>query len=806
LLSLVQGHMAAWQFRTVGSVALVRPNRIVPLDDPLLIALLAVLAVEGDAGIASNDLQLLLTPDAKREAARRELARLIARARELLGENAIDVSATDRYALAANALSLDVDVLSNENETACAEFLRDAPLPDTREFRQWLSATRRRVASRTLPIASDTPLRAGRRGLLVGATASVIALLLAGAIYSTTTRPATGFAEGDVVMLSDVANSTGDTLFDQALLAAATVALQQSGRVRLYSRSRLATIYQLMNVAEHGTVLDYELAKDVAERDHVRWVLGLSVSQSTGGYHIGARVADVQQRLEVADVAVAAPMREDVIRTLDEVLVRVRRKLAESRWDVRARHTALPLVTTASLEALRSYAEGSVAWSSLHYDRAGELWLRAVDLDTGFAMAYGSLGNWYYYHHDRAKGEHYYEEALKRSARLTDWERLKLLDGQASYRGNADSSLALSRIIADRFPSNASWYSYGVSLMRLGRREDAMAAFRRALRFDSLHVNSWINLATSAKGLRRFEEAIRFYEKAGSIDSTVLYSANINGEYGGALVMAGRTSEAEVTFRRMVAADRIADRMLGLRSLGWLALWQGRLYEAIGNFQQSIDAAQQSNNALSEGRNRILLAGVYRAANREAEANAEITRALALAKGPAFEPSMLAVLVYACQQLDRPRDVEWVAALLHERVAPGSRADRAAEAYANAVVQLVRHHPDSALAFLRQTGDFAVSVQRFMSSGEAFRALGQRDSTRRVLQALIDSGGFGAQGQDDWLRAPLLLGDVLLAAGDSAGAAKRYRELTARWRDAPSDTPDLVTARARLAALAGARR
>jgi tetratricopeptide (TPR) repeat protein len=202
----------------------------------------------------------------------------------------------------------------------------------------------------------------------------------------------------------------------------------------------------------------------------------------------------------------------------------------------------------------------------------------------------------------------------------------------------------------------------------------------------------------------------------------------------------------------------------------------------------------------------MLLAGAYRSVNRVADANTEIARAVVLSKSPQYEPSMLALLMYACQQLDRPRDVESLGALLHQRVNADSRADRAADAFANGVLQLVRHHPDSALVFLRSAGDFAVKAQRLMSTAEAFQALGRRDSVRVALTALVETDEFGSQGQDEWLRAPLLLGDALLALGDSAGAYKRYQEVATRWRDAPPDTPDLVTARARLAALSARAR
>ena len=788
--------MATWELRTMGSPALASAGRVVPLDDSLFVAFLAVLALAGKDGVAAGEMQLLLTPDAKREAARRELARLAARARDLLGEPSLVITG-DRYALVDGALSLDVDVSATESESAGGGFLSDLHLADAPEFDAWLASARRRVRPR-LPTQRDKS-HGPAFGVRVAAALIVLIVVSTGGYF--TMRPSAGFSPGDVMLVADVANQTGDTLFDQSMLTAASVALDQSGRVRLYPRARLPIVYQTMNLAAHGTTLDYDLARDVAERDHVRWVLGLSISRSADGYRVGAKVADVQRHVEVADLASSAITKGDVIDALDDVLLQVRRALGESRWDSRGRHAPLPLVTTASLEALRSYSEGSAAWNDKRYDQARELWLRALDLDTGFAMAYGALGNWHYYHHDRTKGEFYYNEALKRSRRLTEWERLRLLDGQVSYRGNKDSSAALSRIIAERFPSARSWYSYGTSLMQLGRHEEAMASFHRALGFDSMHVNSWINLATSSKGLRRYDDAVRFYERAGQIDSTTLYASNINGEYGGALVHAGRPADAEKAFRRMVAGDAIADRMLGLRSLGWLALWQGRLYESIGNFQQSIEAAQQSTNPLGEARNRILLAGVYRTANRMTEANAEISRALALANAPFFEPSMLATLEYSCQQLDRVRDVETVAALLHSRVKPDNAADRAADAYAMGILQLAHHHPDSALVYLRQASGFVVIPQRLMSMAEAFQALGRSDSVRVVLTTLLNEQGFGGQGEDDWLRAPLLLGDALLASGDTAGAIKRYRQVAARWRDAPSDMPDLVTARARLAAL-----
>jgi hypothetical protein len=49
------------------------------------------------------------------------------------------------------------------------------------------------------------------------------------------------------------------------------------------------------------------------------------------------------------------------------------------------------------------------------------------------------------------------------------------------------------------------------------------------------------------------------------------------------------------------------------------------------------------------------------------------------------------------------------------------------------------------------------------------------------------------------MRLPLLIGDLLAHAGDTAGAIRAYETMITRWRSA--DVPDVATARARLATL-----
>ena len=168
----------------------------------------------------------------------------------------------------------------------------------------------------------------------------------------------------------------------------------------------------------------------------------------------------------------------------------------------------------------------------------------------------------------------------------------------------------------------------------------------------------------------------------------------------------------------------------------------------------------------------MLLATVYRTTNRTVEADHEIDQALGFTTGPTFEPTLLAVLVYQCEQLERARDAATVAALVHARARPDNAADQAAAAFADAAIALGQRRADSAVVYMRRTQAFPWPMLRLALAADAFAAARQSDSAVAALTSLDSLPGFGTEGEVEWLRAPLSLGDMLLAAGDTAAALR----------------------------------
>jgi tetratricopeptide (TPR) repeat protein len=253
----------------------------------------------------------------------------------------------------------------------------------------------------------------------------------------------------------------------------------------------------------------------------------------------------------------------------------------------------------------------------------------------------------------------------------------------------------------------------------------------------------------------------------------------------------------------MAAGPTLAARAAGFRSLGYLATWRGRIDEAAVQFEHAADASVQMGAPLTEVRNRLLLAWTHRLAGRQTAANNEMNRVMQLVSAPAMEPGFLSFIVTGLVRLDRLADAESVLSVLRSRVDSASDVDRAADALASGTVALANARPDSALWFGRRAAGFPQDLLVFSLLGDAHRALGQRDSAETALRRVIDADAFGAESQEVWLRAHVLLGDLLLSKGDTARARQTYQALLQRWREAPQTLPELVTARARLVALAG---
>ena len=609
----------------------------------------------------------------------------------------------------------------------------------------------------------------------------------------------TAFPTGSVVVMADPVDLTGEPGLSRALASAAAVGLQQSRHLTLLSRTRIAEGLKRMG-RSGDTVLTDSLAVEVAARENARAVFSLTVARVSGRYELTGRLLSPGEGADIAVHRVSAVALDDVVKALDGLIRKIQASAGDSRL-YRDSLPSLPLVTTTSLEALKVFSEGGESYRHARYDRAQQLFQRAVSIDSGFAMAHVALGGLYYFINDRPSGDVQYAAAVRFRNRLTFREQLLLDSRLAAANGNHDKEILIDRTLAERYPSLETWYNYGTGLQRESRCAEGIRALQRALTFDSNSTNSYINIATCYKKMGENRLALDAFAAAERADSTALVTNFINHQWGTVYVRLGRYGEAEAAFRRMLARPEKNDQARGHRSLAYLDMLQGRYRSAIDHLITAVSLSRETNAGLSELRNEALLAEAYLARGSPTLAARELDAALKVARAQYVEPGFLALLGRVLVRANRLNDAREMLGRLEKALKPDNATDRSAHGLLTAELALAHGAPDAAGDAIRHDVDPTLAEWRSGLTGRILERRGVLDSALAATAKFAREDEFGQEIQGDWVLAPLSVARIAEALGDSATARAALQTLLDRWKGADADLAVLRETRLHLARL-----
>ncbi len=326
---------------------------------------------------------------------------------------------------------------------------------------------------------------------------------------------ALAFNERDWILITDFENLTGDPVFDRSLRVALDVAIAQSQYVNVFPPSRVQETLRLMKKAPTDR-LDEALAAEIALREHIKAVLACSIASVGDSYSLTAKVIDPQSRAAVQTESTQARGKDAVLPALDELATRVRRNLGESLNSVSTQRLALPRATTASLEALRLYAD------SLRAGDATFAWTCCGRRSTStpiLRLAHASLGHSLLSEpsrQHRQEGEAHFVKALGLLDRLSHRERLWITALAEDSRGNRESAVSSYRTYLAEYPDDQiAWFRLGWTyLAGVHQPESAVEAFERAIALNPSNASAYVNLATSYSALRNDQEAVKHYQQA----------------------------------------------------------------------------------------------------------------------------------------------------------------------------------------------------------------------------------------------------------------------------------------------------
>ena len=642
---------------------------------------------------------------------------------------------------------------------------------------------------------------AQRRSWRAGSTVVVLLLVVGGVWFIRSAgRAALPFAMRDWVLVTDFANQTGDPMFEKSLWTAFTVSLQQSRHANILPRTRIEAALSRMGKAAE-TRIDEPLGHEICLREHLRGLVVCDIAKAGRRYALSARLVDPQTGETVRAYLEDAASQDEVISSLGKIAGRIRRDLGESLASIHQSDQPLPRVTTPSLPALKLYAEGSDLWRKGTYQEAVKLFESALEHDPGFGMAHAALGSayWSYVYNNPAKGKEHYEKALQLSGRTTDRERLYI---RASYQrdlGHVDEAVQLHKIYLRTYPDDtAARYGLGTFLMRNHRLEEAIEQLKEVLRVAPADASALVNLATSYGELGRSHEALPYYAKAFELEPGLTGVANLNHEYGFALVHSGNVHKAREVFGFALSKPDL--RASGLRSLALLDLYEGKYRQAKARLRESILLSEARQDLLRQARSHLFVSILLGGQGDRGGQVRELDQAERCREALSTPALWLATRIGAGYA--RAGAVGKAVRILRQLPAQVDTKNPEQSSSLHLVegeVALARGSHRRAVELLLLAEHEASTPETLASLAYAHDKAGQLEQAIGCYEKLIAMGrrALGWEPQQFWIAAHARLAEIRWSRGDRAQAAQLLGVLDRLWKEADPGLP-LVKTVARL--------
>jgi tetratricopeptide (TPR) repeat protein len=607
--------------------------------------------------------------------------------------------------------------------------------------------------------------------------------------------------DADTIVLSDFANSTGDSVFDDALRQGLSSQLEQSPFLNLLSDERVAQTLSLMAQPKDSR-LTHTLAREVCQRTASAAVLDGTIAQVGTQYLLTLKAINCSNGESLGSTEAQASDKNHVLEALGKVASEIRSQLGESLASVQKYDAPPENVTTSSLEALKAYSLGYQAMVvKSEYDAAVPLFQQAISLDSNFAMAYARMGTSYFNLSETVRATESVRRAYELREHLSERERLYIASHyEIVVTGNLETARKVFELLAQTYPREAPYTNLGIVYSQLGDDDKAIAAFEKAVRVGPATGNRYANLVNGYLQLNRVDEAEATVREAHSknIDSPEIH---VNLYWADFLQHDTAGMEREAAF--VESKQGYEDQMLNYESD--TALYSGQLGKARILAQRAIEAAQKGDDKEA--------AAVY-------EAQAAVREALV---GYADLAKRHAETALASSS---GRDVEALSAIALGIAGDSARATRLADdlkkRFPEDTIVQFNYLPTIHDATLLRGGVSSVHTDSFTTAtpyelggnlltlnfvlypvylrGQAYLAGKQGAAAAAEFQKILDHPGV-VRSEPIGALTHLQLGRAYTLSGDTDKAGNAYKDFLALWKDADTELPILNAAKAEYAKL-----
>jgi Flp pilus assembly protein TadD len=573
--------------------------------------------------------------------------------------------------------------------------------------------------------------------------------------------------------------------------------LGQSPFLNLLSDQRIGQTLALMAQPKDSR-LTHQLASGVCRRTSSAATVEGSIAALGSQFVLGLKAIDCRTGDVLDQEQETAGGKEQVLKALDQITSKLRRKLGESLPSLRTFDAPLENVTTPSLEALQAFTLGTRAMA-VRNDWSGAIpfFQRAIALDPNFAMAYRGLSGAYTNLQEATRAAEYMRKAYELRGRTSEREKLSIEARYLRYvTGNLEGSSRADEALAQTFPREPSpRIGLAIDYSTLGRHDQALSAAQEAVRLNSGSGLLYSNLAGIYINLNRLDEARATVDtaRARNLDTpknhiTLYKIAFLQQDLKG----------MEREGAALMGKPGYEDLMLELEASTAACFGQFRKSRELT--QQAVDSARRSDAKETAAIYQAAMAMRQAVAGIGLQAKQDAFAALAAANGrdvQGFAAYALAVTGETSLAIRQARDLaqrfpeDTLVQTAYLPMIDGALALRNSDAR-KAVEALAPAEPT-------ETGE-AISLYPAYVRGEAHLAAGDGAAAARDFQKILQFTGVVLYEIIGSL-AHLGLGRAWVLAGDTAKARTAYQDFFALWKDADPNIPILRQAKAEYAKL-----
>ena len=707
------------------------------------------------------------------------------------------------------------------------------------------TAGRQRLLSTVSGARRWLPPVAGRRWLLpaVSGLALLFLALLGAVLFLGRTPRAEDGRRSVAVFYFD--NLSGEPKLDwlrTGLTDMLVTNLSQSSGLRVLGTTRL---YQLLDETGHrdDRAVSAQVVQAVSRRAQATTALVGSFVRAGSQIRIQATLQDPATGEVLASERVEGDVETGLFNLVDDLTGRLRGRL-ETRTARRSDEgKKLEQVTTASMEAMKAYAQGSRLHDRQQEREAKGYFEKAVEADPNFAMAlaklsvvHANLGNLDEARAYAAKAsekaghlppaERYYIEGRRCSLEPAKLEKAvdaysKAVEAAPEHTA-ARNNLAQALLELRRYPEALSqleelrrqgmnfpgtYMSLAEAYVATGQTERAREALTA---YANEHPDSpagYVNLGHFEVMQGRLDAGLSALDRAAELHPDQLKEVEVGRFLARALQE--RWPEARAAGERLLKSEDSRDRWAGEETLALASLYRGdvagarRLAQVAGAHGETTDERAEAP---------LFQARLFEELGRYREALEQAGRALEQAQG---QPELLArahaVQALSLAHLGRNRESEAAAAAVEQWLStlPRALGDRS-RLHLRGSLALARGDHDQARRQLakaaampepKKLGVDAERIEVLYDLARASLKAGDAEAARGALERIVEAGADRVLTPVQYVRSLALLASLQDDAGRPAQARALYERYLRYWKHGQIDCEEVARAGQRVAAL-----